>query len=146
MARLRPAALVAALLLPGCGGQDRFDVARRDVCEGRYAEAVDTLKNYRGPEGSRAGLFLGKAYLALGDVAEARAAWEQTRQDFPTSVEAHKCRYKLAMLDMLSGDDEAAAAAFRAMGDAPDGPLAAEATAMADFLDAPPEAAPDGGL
>jgi len=150
-----PAILLALLVIAtaiGCDaishkhGKAMFQQGRDLVVTGRYRAAVPILNQYlhlhpRGKHASRAGLFLGKAYLALGDIAKAREAWSQTSQNFPTTLEGHKCRYKLALLLMLEGERDKAAAAFGQLADAPDGPLAAEATAMKKFLmEEPPPA------
>ena len=135
MSRASIAGLIA--LLCGCGAAaptDDFEAIREEVCAGRYEAAIPKLKAYRGPEESRAGLFLGKAYAATGDYAAARAAWEAVVRNHPGSLEDHKCRYKLAWLSFIEGDEAEALASFESLASEPDGPLAAEATAFAAYL------------
>ena len=59
---------------------------------------------------------------------------EWTIREHATTLEAHKCRYKLAVLAMIQGDHADALKRFGQLADQADGPLAAEATAMRDFL------------
>lgn len=120
-------------------GGNRFAAARELVVKGQYKEGIKELKHYQeqhpqGEHASRAGLFLGKAYIATNDFPAARVAFEQTIQSFPNSLEAHKCSYKLAMILFWENKTEEAIKAFEAISSQPDGPLAAEATAMAKHL------------
>ncbi len=120
-------------------GSNRFAAARELVVTGKYEEGIKELKHYQGqhPEGehaSRAGLFLGKAYLATDDLPAAQAAFEQTIQSFPESLEAHKSRYKLAMILFWENKTDEALKAFEAISSKPDGPLAAEAGMVAKHL------------
>jgi len=129
------------------GDQDDFHNGRTLVCEGKYREAIAPLEKYqreqpRGKNASRAGLFLGKAHLALEDHAAARQAFDATIKDYPDSLEAHKCRYKLGLLDLLEGKDDEALVRFEALANQPDGPLAAEALAWTRHLKAGAKAAP----
>ena len=97
-------AVVLVLLSLGCvmqqGNRDSFGSIRQLVCDGQYEKAIPKLKAYQGRHASRAGLFLGKAYLALGDLKMARQAFEDTVRKFPKTLEGHKCRYKLAMVTL----------------------------------------------
>lgn len=142
-------AVAAALLLfaavwavragAGSAKNDLFLEARELVTRGDYSLAAPLLEQYLkehpgGEHASRAGLFLGKARLGLGQHDRAREAWELTRRDYAATLEGHKARYKLALLSMLEGDPETARAAFQAMADQPDGPLAPEAGALAHYL------------
>lgn len=142
--RLAPAAsiLVAAALVIGCSkgqgsshARDSFLHCRHMVNSGQYPEAVTCLHSHasefpNSKFASRAGLFLGKAHVAQGHFDEARQAWQSVLDRYPSSLEGHKVRYKLAVLLMLEGKRSEALAAFQAMADTPDGPLAAEASAM----------------
>ena len=123
-----------------------FGEGRVLVMSGRYAEAVPRLEVYldsfaAGRNRSRAGLFLGKAHLGRGEFELARAAFTETAERYPETLEAHKCRYKLCLLDLLEGDRASAAAGFRALAEDPDGSLAPEADALWRYLDAEPPAA-----
>lgn len=124
---------------PSTEQKDAFTAGRTLVTEGRYESALEALEVYldRWPDGEfacRAWLFVAKAHLARGDFEQARAALETCVRDFPDSLEAHKCRYKLAVLDLLEGDPAAARLRFEDLRSHPDGPLAAEAAAFARFL------------
>lgn len=127
-----------------------FKEGRSLVTQGRYAHAVPTLEQYlrehpRGKHASRAGLFLGKAHLGLGQWDEAAAAFTLTIERYPQSLEAHKARYKLAVVALLRGDTADARDRFAAMARSPDGPLAPEAKAAAEFLAAALAATADDG-
>ncbi len=120
-------------------GRDEFFAGRSLVVSGNYQRAVSVLRRYlqanpKARHASRAGLFLGKAYLALGQYQDARAAWENTVATFPGSLEGHKCRYKLAFLGMIMGDGESARRQFEELASRPNGPLAPEAKAFAAYL------------
>lgn len=123
-------------------GSGPFGRGRVHVMEGRYAEAVPELRAYlaqytAGPNRSRAGLFLGKAYLGQGHFKLAREAFAETAERYPDTLEGHKCRYKLALLDLLEGRTGEAAEGFRRLAEQPDGPLAPEATALGQYLAEP---------
>lgn len=120
-------------------GNKLFHEGRGLVVTGQYSAAIPVLSKYMhlhpsGKHASRAGLFLGKAYLALGHTTKAAEIWALTAKNHPATLEGHKCRYKLALLLMLNGDREKAAEAFGRLADSPDGPLAPEAEAMRTFL------------
>ena len=136
--------LLIGLVCAGCSdekreGNDDFHRARKHVTQGKYDVAIPLLKRYlsrqaNNKNASRAGLFLGKAYLALGDIDTAYKAFETTSKDYPSTLESHKCRYKMALVNMLRGDDAEAIEQFGQLADNPDGPLAPEAKAMRDYL------------
>jgi TolA-binding protein len=132
--------LAAVLILVGCqsGADDPFLVARRHFVKGDYAVAEKMLSQYVNQPGgqyaSRAGLFLCKAGMARDDLPFAAKWCQWTIDNHPDSLEAHKCRYKLAVISLLQGDDELAASRFKAIADRPDGPLAAEARAMERYV------------
>lgn len=113
---------------------DRFEAIRQLVCDGKYEQALPQLKAYSGKHESRAALFMGKAHLGLGDYPAARKAFEAGVRKFPDTLEAHKCRYKLALLSYLEGDNETAKNAFEKLAADKDGPLAPEAAAFAKFI------------
>jgi TolA-binding protein len=130
--------LISLMILIGCGqhsSSGEFESIRQIVCQGRFADAIPKLKAYEGQHQSRAGLFLGKAHLGLGDLEAARQTFTATVRDFPDSLEAHKCRYKLALLSLLKGDSAAARVQFAELSNEANGPLVAEAKAMAEYLE-----------
>ena len=131
--------------MPGCQqrgrrrGDPQFQQARQLVVDGKYEQAVAALQKYvkenPGSENaSRAGLFLFKAHFAVGEFPEAAEWCQWTIREHPTTLEAHKCRYKLAVLSLVQGDTQDAIERLETLADDPDGPLAAEATVMRDFL------------
>ena len=148
--RGRGAAIMAAILLAvglsaGCGEVweskgSGFVSGRELVTQGRYADAIPLLRGYiqdhpSGKHASRAHFFIAKAQIGLGDLTAARAAFLETIGRHPESLEAHKSRYKLGMIDFWEGDRAAARKRFAGLADRPDGSLAPEAKAMLDFLD-----------
>jgi TolA-binding protein len=137
--------LGALLTLPGCQQprkpqkDQQFQDARQLVVDGKYRAAVPALEKYIDQEpnhknASRAGLFLFKAHLAQGQFDDAAKWCQWTIRQHPASLEAHKCRYKLAVLALVQGQHDDARQQFADMAKNPDGPLAAEAAAMAKFL------------
>ena len=138
-------AVVMTLVLSSCetrntGSDALYRQGRDAVRSGDYEAGIAPLTEYLETYpshrfASQSCLYLGKAYAALGRMSEARTAWERGRDEYPDTLEGHKCRYKLAWLSFIEGDSAAALAGFRAMADNPDGPLAAEAKAFADFLE-----------
>lgn len=128
----------------GCDGDNSssdtlFHSGRERVTQGEYARAIPLLSQYleespRGHLASRAGLMLGKAYLGLDQLDEAEVAFESVVRDFPQTLEGHKCRYKLALLELLRDHRQAARERFLLLAQNPDGPLAPEARAMAALL------------
>ena len=137
--------LLAVGLAAGCGDGwesrgNGFVSGRELVTQGRYADALPLLQGYlrdhpSGKHASRAHFFIAKAYIGLGNPAAARAAFQETIRQHAESLEAHKSRYKLGMIDFWEGDRAAARKRFAGLADRPDGPLAPEAGAMRDFLD-----------
>ncbi len=116
-----------------------FQNGRTLVMEGRYNESLSPLQEYLSeyPEGksaSRAGLFLGKAYLALDRKKDARATFAATAAHYPDSPEAHECLYKLALVDLFDNRRAEAIRRFQQLSSQPNGTLAPEATAMVRFL------------
>ncbi|MFC1849329.1 tol-pal system YbgF family protein [candidate division CSSED10-310 bacterium] len=120
-------------------GKTLFHQGRVLVTVGQYQEAIPKLEHYleKHPQGkyaSRACLFLGKAYLGLLQFSESRTAFERAIRDFPNTLEAHKSRYKLAILALLEGREQEAMHLFSELAEKPDGPLAPEARAMGAML------------
>jgi TolA-binding protein len=152
LAKVGTLCLVCALLIAagGCREKDRGEQAlflngRALVTQGRYQQAIPVLERYLaefsgGSYASRAGLFLGKSHLGLDDLEAAELAFQQTLRNYPQSLEAHKSRYKLALIALLRGDRDDALRRFGELADAPDGPLAPEAAAVRRHLQRPDEA------
>ena len=120
-------------------GDADFKGARQLAVDGNYAAAGKAFQKYvdekpQGRDASRAGLFLFKVHFSEGNFKEAASWCEWTMRNHPASLEAHKCRYKLALISLVQGDTQDAIARFGTLADQPDGPLAAEATAMRRFL------------
>lgn len=132
-------AMLAECALVGNKERDEFLQARSLVTSGRYSEALQSLRDYEkefpsSEYASRARFFVAKCYLGMNDPGSARVEFESVIQRFPDSVEAHKSRYKLAMIDLWEGNRERALQRFQAMAEKPDGPLAPEASAMVRYL------------
>jgi TolA-binding protein len=118
---------------------EEFMAARQLVTQGHYADAIGRLEKYlvrhpKAKHSSRATFFLAKAHLGANDLDQAQAAWERTIRDYPASLEAHKSKYKLALLAFLRGDPKTAYTQFKAIAESPDGPLAPEAVGFARYL------------
>ncbi len=119
--------------------KEPFTRGRTLVTQGEYRQAIPFLQEYLkkhppGRHASRAIFFIGKAYMGLGEMDLARTAFSDTRRGFPESLEAHKARYKVALIDLLEGRVDQAIQGFSSMADNPDGPLAPEAKAMVVYL------------
>ena len=128
-----------------------FAKGRTLVTQGKYRQAIPCLQEYlathsKGRYASRAIFFIGKAHIGLGEMDLARAAFNDTRRGFPESLEAHKARYKLALIDLLEGHVDQAIQGFSSLADNPDGPLAPEAKAMVAFLTSQSNIPPKIGL
>ena len=149
--------VACAVAVLGCGERGvqagngshhrQFTAARALVISGKYQQAIPALTEFAtkfptSKQASRAGLFLFKANLALGDFEEATRWCEWTIQQYPNRLEAHKCQYKLGVLAMLQDDRKQALRCFTGLADRPDGPLAAESTAMVRFLSRHSDEAP----
>jgi hypothetical protein len=65
---------------------------------------------------------------------EADAEFAATALEYPESLEAHKSRYKRAVIAMRQGRLDDARRAFAELADRPDGPLAPEARMMHEYL------------
>lgn len=116
-----------------------FEEGREKAVNGEYRAAIVLLNDYLGgcpncQESSRARFFIAKSYIGLGDLVRARVEFKTVIRDYPGSLEAHKSKYKLALIDLWEGRKEAARAEFARMAERPDGPLAPEASGMAAYL------------
>lgn len=123
----------------GTAERDEFLAARQLVVDGKYQEATGRLEAFVAAHpgskfNSRAGLFLGKAYLAQDDMPQAKKWFQWTVDHHAQTLEGHKCRYKLAMCSVLEENYGDASERFAALANKPDGPLAAESTAWLRWL------------
>ena len=140
---LKYAFVLAILISAGCSEANstaQFRSLRSMVIAGKFNEAIPKLEKFaaenpKSVDASRAGLFLFKANFGNGDLAEARKWCDWTIKNYPSSLEAQKCKYKLAVVTMAEGDIEQATEQFAALASNPSGPYTAEATAMKRFLD-----------
>jgi TolA-binding protein len=72
--------------------------------------------------------------MGMGDLPGARQLFRETIEQFPHSEEAFKARYKLAVIELLEGDEAAAQRRFQAIIDRSHNILIGEAAAMSDML------------
>ena len=72
--------------------------------------------------------------IGLGDLNQAATLFQETIRLYPDSEEAHKSRYKLAVIKQLQGDQVAARKAFQDVIDRSAGTLVPEANAMLRML------------
>ncbi len=135
--------LVASVVV-GCGANEvsnpRFKAGRQALMQGRYEPAIAKLQAYLqdnsgGRLASRASFLMAKAYLGLGKHKQSRQQFELMIREYPNSEEAHKSRYKLAMLSLLEGKQADARERFAQLTENPSGTLVPEATAMLRYLD-----------
>ena len=116
-----------------------FGRGRNLVAQGDYAEAIQHLELYLknqpgGKNASRASFFIAKALLGQGDLNAARIAFQRTIAVYPDSLEAHKSRYKLAMIDFWQGNRDEAIRRFTELAEAREGPDTPEAQMMLKYL------------
>lgn len=107
--RAAVAALVASVLLAGCGAvimpqihndADRVTVARRLLDKGDHAMAVEVLSNYVNTGTGNADIdqalyVLGLSYMGEHEYASAQAQFERLTRDFPESDSAVAGAYRL---------------------------------------------------
>lgn len=137
--------LVIALAFTGCQNQrpakqNGFDSIRNAILKGDFDNSIPKLEDFiaqypDSKDTSRAGLFLFKCHAALREFDKASQWCDWTIKNHSTSPEAHKCRYKLGLISLWKHDVESAKVQFASLADQPDGPLAAEAKRMLDFLE-----------
>ena len=135
--------LVSSVVV-GCGANEvsnpRFKAGRQALMQGRYKPAIAKLQGYlqetpNGRLASRASFLKAKAYLGLGKYDQSRQQFEHTMREYPDSEEAHKSRYKLAMLSLLEGKQADAWNRFAELTKNPSGTLVPEAAAMLRYFD-----------
>lgn len=142
--------LVGLCLASGCDAQQtsqEFHEGRSQLMRGELQKADVTLSRFATSHpthklASRAAFLQGKAQLGLGNYGKAQQCFETTIKRYPKSDEAHKSRYKLAMLELFRGNRDAALQKFQALVDKPSGTLVPESQAMVRMLSAPLPAAP----
>jgi TolA-binding protein len=136
--------VLVTVLVAGCqtqgDGNPAFDNARNQLIRGEYQQAATHFEQFLAEQpdhhlASRASFLLAKSHVGLDDLGAAAVQFEETRRRYPDSEEAHKSRYKLAVISLLRGEREAAIEQFRAIAETPDGVLAPEASAMVRFLE-----------
>lgn len=146
-------AVLLLALIVGCDAQEQrdtlFSAGREALQRGQLQLSIDKLlehlnHNPKGRLASRANFLIGKAYLGLGNLDASRKQFEQTIADFQFSEEAHKSKYKLAMLSLIEGKNPDARKRFEELTKNPSGTLVPEATAMLRYLDQPDPAQPAG--
>ncbi len=116
-----------------------FGKGRSFVTHGEYDRGLKYLTTYdsrfpRGRNSARAGLFTGKAYLAKGNLKNARIAWRKVIKKHPETLEAHKCRYKMGLTYLIDGNNREALKFFKEVVSRKNGPLVPEAEAMLTFI------------
>jgi TolA-binding protein len=116
-----------------------FGKGREAVCSGAYDQGLSFLEEYfhnypNGRNAARAGLFRGKALLAKGEYEKSESAWKEVIHSYPNSLEAHKCKYKLGLIHIFTGDTLSALQQFQSVRSEKNGPLTAEAEAFVRWL------------
>lgn len=140
------ASLTALLLLTcACGNpkvkpKEEFQSLRLQVIAGEYDKAIPQLESFikenpNSKNASRAGLFLFKAYFAKNQLSDAGKWCQWTIKNHPNSLEAHKCRYKLALISLVSGNSAKTKSELKLVADDTDNPLSPEASRLLKFLD-----------
>lgn len=136
--------LFAAFGVSGCGAKvaapsGKFHEGRDALMHGRFDEAIAALNEHlkRHPQGelaARATFLIGKCHLGKGDFTASERWFEKTIQQFPATEEAHKAKYKIAIVKLLTGDAVDAESRFESLAQEADGPYTPEAVAMAKYL------------
>ena len=136
---------VLTLGVLGCGTDDRgkvaseFDVARKLMTSGRFDSAATKLEDFLENHPShhlagRATFLLAKSHLGQSHFDESKKWFNRTIQRFPNSEEAHKAKFKLAVIEMLEGNLAEAERQFATLAKQSDGPYVPEAQAYSRFL------------
>lgn len=137
--------LIATLLI-GFGGCDTsstattaFHQGRNSLMQSNFKAADDQLaaflKQYPNHTLASRAIFLrGKAAIGEGDFAAATQFFNQTIKLHPKSEEAHKARYKVAFVKLLTGERTGAMKAFESLRHDSPGTLVPEAVAFAKLL------------
>jgi TolA-binding protein len=136
---------VLTLGVLGCGTDDRgkvareFDVARKLMTSGKFDSAAtkleEFLENHPTHElAGRATFLLAKSHLGRSRFDESKKWFNRTIQRFPESEEAHKAKFKLAVIELLSGNLADAEQQFETLATQSEGPYVPEAQAFSRFL------------
>lgn len=140
------AAIAILLAVVGCNshlkdGQaaQEFEAARELLIQGQFGLAATQLESFieRRPQhqlASRAHFLRAKCSLGSGDLELARQWFDRTRTQFPSTEEAHKSQFKLALIEVLQGRFEKADQQFRQLAEQADGPNTPESVALSRFL------------
>lgn len=125
----------------------KYESARQLVFRGQFKQAATGFEQFLvqhpgHPFSSRATFMLGKSKLGGGDETAALKWFERTIKDYPSSLEARKAKFKIAMIDFLNRREDAARKRFQQIVDDADGPYTPEAAAWLRHWDDRP-AAPD---
>jgi TolA-binding protein len=137
-------------LCSGCKNPSRgavaaqFDAARALLLRGRFEMARKALTDFVEEHSShhlagRATFLLAKSYTGLEDFDNAQLWFSRTIERFPKSEEAHKARFKLAMVDLLCDDTDSAKQKLARLLEAANGPYVPEARAFLTYLERFPE-------
>ena len=99
---------------------NQFNEARDLVHNSEFAEAERALSQFLSEHpshklASRARFLMAKTYMGLNDLPNATLGFEATIRDYPDSEEAHKSKFKLAMLSVLQEDKVRAAAQLESL-------------------------------
>lgn len=136
-------AAASLMAVVGCqrasDGSTEFRQARERLMHGEFAQAKTEMAEFRAnypthPFASRAAFLQAKAELGLGNLHQAEQDFQATINQYPNTEEAHKSRYKLAMIALLRGDRQKAAEGFQQIADRKSGTLVPEAVAMLRML------------
>jgi len=141
LALILPLALIVTGCESGKKSDPQFTAGRQALMRGDYEVAINELQKYlrQHPDdslASRASFLIGKAQFGAGNHKAARQQFEHTIQKYGSSEEAHKSRYKLAMLSLMDGDTGEARRRFSELTARPSGTLVPEAAAILRYLDA----------
>ena len=122
-----------------------FDTARSQILRSNFQEAVVKMESFyddhRDHElASRASFLIAKAHMGLNDFAESKRWFETTISRYPNSEEAHKSKFKLAMLAVMQEEDAQAIQLLEMIRDTSPGPYAPEVRAWLNHLEQPNDA------
>lgn len=138
--------LLCLLLVLGCGVKQKgptgqaFELGRQDVLSGEFESGIQRLERFLDEHHGhdlavRANFLIAKAHLGLGDYAAAKQWFNHVIEQHPATEEAHKAKFKLAMLSVLQGDREDARQRLESLR-MEAGPYAPEVVAWLEYLEA----------
>lgn len=145
--------MVIAVAMAGCGvaappaavaankgkASTQFDAARTLVHQGKFAEAVAALDAFLAANpnhkfASRAHFLRAKSKMGAHETEAAQIGFADVIKRFPTSDEARKAEFKLAMIEFLNGNVDEATKQFDAIEKAANGPYTPEASVWVKYL------------